>query len=61
MHEFLYNYIKPKYEEKRQLYFMNTYSFIVPIKQKMLLQALQKILKQNLILPITKLKNHSLE
>ena len=61
MHEFLYNYIKPKYEEKRQLYYMNTYSFIVPIKQKMFLQALQKILKQNLILPITKLKNHSLE
>ena len=32
MHEFWYDYVKPKYEEKAKLCYMDTESFIVYIK-----------------------------
>ena len=32
MYEFWYDYVKPKYEEKAQLYYMDIYCFIVPVK-----------------------------
>ena len=34
MHEFKYNYVKPKYEEKARLCYMNAGSFIIYIKSK---------------------------
>ena len=32
MYEFWYDYVKPKYDEKAKLYYMDTDSFIVDIK-----------------------------
>ena len=32
MHEFCYDYIKPKYQEKAKLCYMDTDSFIIHIK-----------------------------
>ena len=34
MHEFWYNHIKPKYGDTTKLYYMNTDSFIVYIKNR---------------------------
>ena len=36
MHEFWYDHIKPKYEEKTQLCYVNTDSFIILIKTRCL-------------------------
>ena len=32
MYEFWYDYVKPKHAEKEELYYIDTYSFIVYIK-----------------------------
>ena len=59
MYKFWYHYIKPKYEEKANLWYMNTDKFRVYIKTKdPYIDYLQKVLKQYLVLQITKLKDH---
>ena len=52
MYEFWYDYVKPKYGEKANLYYIDTDSFIVYKKQMILKRILQKMLKQDLILQI---------
>ena len=49
MHEFWYDYIKPKHDEKAKLCYMYPDSFIVYIKTDDIIKTLQKILKQDLI------------
>ena len=52
MYEFWYDYVKPKYDEKAKLCYMDTDSFIVYIKPMKFIMKLQKMLKLNLILQI---------
>ena len=52
MYEFWYGYVKPKYDEKTKLCYMDTDSFIVYIKPMKFIMKLQKMLKLNLILQI---------
>ena len=57
MHEFLYDYVKPKYDEKSKLRYMNTDTdmgtfSLYTLKQIMFIKTLQKMLKQGLILQI---------
>ena len=52
MYEFWYDYVKPKYDEKTKLCYMDTDSFIVYIKPMKFIMKLQKMLKLNLILQI---------
>ena len=48
----MHDYIKPKRGEKAKLCYMDTDSFLVYIKIKTFTQILQKMLRQDLILPI---------
>ena len=52
MYEFWYDYVKPSYDEKTKLCYMDTDSFIVYIKPMKFIMKLQKMLKLNLILQI---------
>ena len=52
MYEFWYGYVKPKYDEKTKLCYMDTDSFIVYIKPMKFIMKLQKMLKLNLIFQI---------
>ena len=51
-YEFWYDYVKPKYDKKEKLCYMDTDSFIVHIKKMIFIKTLQKMLKLNLILQI---------
>ena len=51
MYEFQYNYVKPKYDEKAKLCYMDTDSVIVYIKTYDI-NTLQKMLKLDLILQV---------
>ena len=42
MYEFWYDYVKPKYDEKAKLYYMDTDSFIVDIKTDNIYQDIGK-------------------
>ena len=50
MYEFWYDYIKPKYKEKKKLCYIDTDSFTVYIKMNDIIKILQKMLKKDLIL-----------
>ena len=58
MYEFWCDYVKPKYEEKANLYYMNTEGFIVYIKKKTFMQTLQKMFSQDLIIQIKNKTDH---
>ena len=59
MYKLWYDNIKPKYEEKSNLWYMDTDNFSVYIKTKDLNAGyLQKVLKKNLALQIKKLKDN---
>ena len=55
MWEFLYDYLKPKYGDKMKLCYTDTDSFIFHTKQKTFLKILTTMLKNGLILQITRL------
>ena len=62
MHEFQYDYVKPKYMEKSKLCCMDTDSFIVYKRtEDIRTQTLQKMLKPDLILQITNQTFHYLK
>ena len=46
MYEFWHGYAKPKYDEKRKLYYIDTESFLVHIKQVIFIKTVQTMLKQ---------------
>ena len=50
MYEIWYDYVKLKYGENKNLCYMDTDSFIVHVKTKILVKLLQKMLKQDLTL-----------
>ena len=52
MYEFWYDYVKPKYDEKTKLCYMDTDIFILYIKQMIFIKTLQKMLKLDLILQV---------
>ena len=52
MHDFWYDYFKPKYVEKGKLCYADTNSFVAYIKNMIFVNTLQKMLKQGLILQI---------
>ena len=52
MHEFWYDYVKPKYDKKAKLCYLDIFSLVVYIKQKIFMKKLQKKLKKRLILQI---------
>ena len=52
MYKFWYDYVKPKYDEKIELCYMNTDSFIVHIKKVIFIKTSQKMLKLDLIFQI---------
>ena len=54
-HEFLYDYVKPKYGEKVKLCYMDTGSFVVYIKQMIFTKMLQMMLKLEFTLQIMNL------
>ena len=45
IYEFWYGYIKPKYDEKVKLCYIDTDNFIVYLKQILFIKTLQKLLK----------------
>ena len=45
MHEFWYNYMKPRYEKKAKLYYMDTDSSIVYIRTKDIYLDIAKVVK----------------
>ena len=49
MYEFWYNYIKPKYQNNAKLCYMDTDSFIISIKTKILLMMLMKDLTHQIM------------
>ena len=61
MHEFWYDYVKPKYGENAKFCFMDTSSFIVYVKKEDIVKILQKILKQDLTLQILNNTDHCLK
>ena len=58
MHEFWYDYIKPKYQDNAALCYMDTDSFIVCIKTGDFYKILQIKLKKDLTHQIMKLIDH---
>ena len=65
-YEVWYDYVKPKYDEKAKLCYMDTNSFIAYIKQMIFIKILQKMLKQDFTLQIMNqdaipLRNHCLK
>ena len=50
MHEFWYNYVKPKYGEKAKLFYIYRDIFIVYIKTMIFIKILQKMLNLDLVL-----------
>ena len=50
--DFWYDYVKPKYDEKTNLYSMDTENFILSKTQIIFIKTLQKMLKQDLTLQI---------
>ena len=54
MHEFWYDYMKPKYGNDVKLCYMDTDSFIILLKQKIFTKMLLMMLKKGLILQIMK-------
>ena len=53
MYEFWYDYVNPKYSQKKaKLCYMDTDNFIVYIKHMIFINTLRKILKLDLILQI---------
>ena len=61
MHEFWYEYVKPKYGEKAKLYQMDTDSFTVYIKTQIFVKTFQGMLKHVLILQIMNQTDHCLK
>ena len=61
MHEFWYDYVKPKYGENAKFCFMDTSSFIVYVKKEDIVKILQKMLKQDLTLQILNNTDHCLK
>ena len=58
MDEFCYDYIKPKYQNKSKLYYMDTDSFIFHIKTDNFTKILQMMLETDMIHQIMKLIDH---
>ena len=60
MYEFWYDYIKPKYQEKVKLCYMDTDNFIIYIKTEGFMKTLQMILKNGLthLTMIKMIKDH---
>ena len=52
MYEFCYDYVKPRYGETAKMWYIDTESLIVYIKQMIFIKTLQKMLKLDLILQI---------
>ena len=61
MHEFWYDYMKPKYGDNVKLCYMNTDSFINHIKKKIFTKILQMMLKKDSIHQIMNLLGHYLQ
>ena len=61
MDVFWYGYMKPEFGKGSKLRYRDTAGFIVYIKQKIFMQRLQKMLKQNLIFQIMNQTNYQLE
>ena len=63
MHEYWYDYIKPKYQDNAKLCYMNTNSFNIHIKTQyqMFLKISQLMLKKDLIDQVIKLIDHCLQ
>ena len=59
MHEFWYDYMKPKYRDNVKLCYMDTDSFIIHIKIEVI-KILQMMLKKDLIHQIVKSIDHYL-
>ena len=59
MHKFCYNYVKPKYNQKTKLCYMDTDSFIVQIKTKDVYEDIGKIVEKRFKLErlLPKVKN----
>ena len=60
MYEFRYDYVKPKYDEKANLCYMDPDIFIVYIKKMIFRRILGKMLKQDLTLQIMNQGDHCL-
>ena len=54
MHEFWYEYVKPKYNENDKLCYMHTGTLHCSCKNMIFTEILQKMLKQDLTLQILK-------
>ena len=52
MYEFWYDYVKPNYEEKANLCYTDTDSFIVYLKTDNIYKTLQNMLQKGVILQI---------
>ena len=52
MYEFWYDYIRPKYNEKAKLFYMDTDSFIVDVKTEDIYEEIAKDVKKVSILHI---------
>ena len=60
MHEFWYDYIKPKYQDNAKLCYMDTV-LSCTLKQKIFMRILLRMLKKDLIHQIMKLIDHYLQ
>ena len=60
MYEFRYDYVKPKYDEKANLWFMDPDIFIVYIKKMIFRRILRKMLRQDLTIQIMNQGDHCL-
>ena len=61
MHEFWYDYIKPKYQYNQYNGYMDTDSFIIHVKTEKFMKTLQIMLKKDLIHQIMKLIDRCLQ
>ena len=59
MYEFWFDHIKERYNDKVQLHYINTISFIIDIKTSDFYEDISKDLKKDLILVIMKSKDLS--